>query len=90
MDNYKFAQILDQKLRANPSEVFDRLGTEVIAQILSDSESPKSIGKELLAAYNQSPTITDKVLIGLCGWSMKSLLTFAEIITDDEGLIIND
>lgn len=69
------------------AEVFERLGSEVYYQISSDEKAYNHMGRNLWAAYKRDPALVDDVLMALCGWSMKSLLIFAGIIRDDEGLI---
>ena len=62
--------------------VYEGLASEIFSQLEDDDESYENIGREIWSAYQKAPDVVDQVLIGLCGWSMKSLLSFANIISD--------
>lgn len=68
-------------------KVFEAIADEVVRQINSDDESPWHVGRDLWNAYRKNPEAADAVLIAICGWSMKSILIFAGLIEDDEGLL---
>lgn len=75
-------------------EVFDesaieKFAEEVTRQIATDEESFQKKGYQIMKAYLEGPETADNMLIALCGWSMKSLLVFAGLTLDDEGLLNN-
>lgn len=70
------------------SAVFETIGSQIYDQFVSDDESLKNKGCELWRAYLRNPNATDDVLIALCGWSMRSLLVFAGLIEDAEGVLL--
>lgn len=76
----------DQIAAHGGEEFFEAIASEVLDRIDSD-EPYKHTGRRLWLVYRQNPKVVDQVLIALTGWSMKSLLVFAEIIEDDEGLM---
>lgn len=82
------AQVL-QKLLAEkePPVVYERLAEEIFKQITLDDEGWHHVGRQVIQAFQEAPEASDNMLMALCGWSMKSLLIFSGLISDDEGLI---
>lgn len=87
MSNDIISVIEDRIMRGEATEIFEGIASEVLDQIASEEESLRHIGRDLWEDYRKNPEIVDRVLIALCGWSMKSILIFAKIIPDDEGLL---
>ena len=84
-----FVGRIEEMINAVKSEdVFERLAEETFNQINNDDEGFHHIGRDLWNAYVEDPVATDNVLMALCGWRMKSILIFAGLIPDDEGLIL--
>lgn len=87
MSNNIISAIESKIAHGKATEVFEGIASEVLDQIASEDESLRHIGRDLWEDYRKNPEIVDRVLIALCGWSMKSILIFAKIIPDDEGLL---
>ena len=66
--------------------VCESLIEELNNRMASDDEPFWKKGTALMNCYIKNPGVTDDVLIALSGWSMRSLLVFAGIIKDEEGV----
>ena len=68
----------DKKL----DNLMERLGD----QLGSDEEPLRKKAVALLRDYLKAPEVVDNVLMDLCGWSLHTLLVFAGLAEDTEGV----
>ena len=53
-------------------------------QIMSDEEVPRRKVAQLMEAYDKDPSLTNDILMALCGWTMDSLIDQTLKVGDDE------
>ena len=56
-------------------------------EIFNDTETFRSKARDLLQAYITDDT--DGILIALCGWSLKSILVKAGLLSDTEEVFVD-
>lgn len=86
MNKTEFTEKLTEIM--SDDEKCEALAEELFAQIDSDSEPYRKIGRFLIKAYLDKSV--DDALIAISGWSLQSLLERVRIIPDETGVYLGE
>ena len=80
-------KLLDGRSSTDGEDKLETLMEELDKQIAEDDEPRHKKALALLKDYIEDPETVDSILTDLCGWTLHSLLVFAGLTRDTEGLL---